>query len=201
MRISQISEDNITDEIVDRVLFEGIRDNGENADCIIVLGSSKAVQYRVPAAVNAYENSRSLKLLMCGGPRQLSNGENVIEAENMCNRALELGVPADAIICEKNSKNTIENFLFAMVELQRAFWLNRIHSVLLVTTTYHMRRSLALARYLFPAHIEVYPCPVDDTNTKRSNWMNSEEGRKRAIAETANIIRCVKNGVFPDFEI
>ena len=119
----------------------------------------------------------------------------------MCNRALDLGVPADAIICEKNSENTIENILFAMVELQRAFWLNRIHSVLLVTTTYHMRRSLALARYLFPAHIEVYPCPVDDTNTKRSNWINSEEGRKRAIAETANIIRCVKNGVFPDFEI
>lgn len=47
----------------------------------------------------------------------------------------------------------------------------------------------------------VYPCPVDDMNTKRDNWMNSEEGRKRAITETANIIRCVKNGVFPDFEI
>ena len=201
MRISEIFEDNITDEIVDRVLFQGIKDNGEKADCTIVLGSSKAVQYRVPAAVNAYENGRSLKILMCGGPRQLANGEIMIEAENMRNRALELGVPANAIICENNSENTIENFLFAMVELQREFWLNKLHSILLVTTTYHMRRSLALARYLFPAHIMVYPCPVDDMNTKRDNWMNSEEGRKRAITETANIIRCVKNGVFPDFEI
>ena len=201
MRISEITEEKITDEIVDRVLFEGIQDKGENADCIVVLGSSKAVQYRVPAAVNAYETGRSSKILMCGGSRQLANGEIMIEAETMCNRALDLGVPADAIICEKNSENTIENFLFAMVELQRAFWLNRIHSVLLVTTTYHMRRSLALARYLFPSHIEVYPCPIDDTNTKRSNWKNSEEGRKRAMSETANIIRSEKNGAFPDSEI
>ena len=47
----------------------------------------------------------------------------------------------------------------------------------------------------------VYPCPVDDTNTKRDNWMKHEKGRKRATAEAANIIRCVNNGVFPDFEI
>lgn len=48
---------------------------------------------------------------------------------------------------------------------------------------------------------EVYPCPVDDTNTKKDNWMKSEEGRKRAVAEVENIIRCVRNGAFPDFEI
>lgn len=88
-----------------------------------------------------------------------------------------------------------------MVELQRMFWLNNVHSILLVTTTYHMRRSLALAKYLFPDHIAIYPCPVDDTNTKKDNWMKSGEGRKRAIAEVENIIRCVKNGAFPDFEI
>ena len=91
--------------------------------------------------------------------------------------------------------------MFALVELQRIFWLNNVHSILLVTTTYHMRRSLALAKYLFPNHIAIYPCPVDDTNTKKDNWMKSEEGRKRAIAEVENIIRCVRNGAFPDFEI
>lgn len=42
---------------------------------------------------------------------------------------------------------------------------------------------------------------MDDTNTKRDNWMKHEKGRERATAEAANIIRCVNNGVFPDFEI
>ena len=68
-------------------------------------------------------------------------------------------------------------------------------------STYHMRRSLAIARYLFPKHIEIIPCPADDNNTKRDNWTNSEEGRARAISEVKNIISCVEQGVFPDFEI
>lgn len=201
MWISELTEDILTDDIIDKVLFDGIEDKGQNADCIIVLGSSKAVQYRVPSAVNAYNEGRSPKIMMCGGPTHNAVGENIVEAENMRIKAIELGVPDEAIICERNSENTIENLLFAMVELQRMFWLNNVHSILLVTTTYHMRRSLALANYLLPDHIAIYPYPVHDTNTKRDNWMKSVEGRKRATAEAANIIRCVNNGAFPDFEI
>ena len=89
----------------------------------------------------------------------------------------------------------------SLLELQRSFWINRVKKVLLVTTSYHMRRSLALARYYFPKHIEVMPCPADDSNTKRENWMKSEEGRKRANEEMINIINCVENGLIPDFEV
>ena len=64
-----------------------------------------------------------------------------------------------------------------------------------------MRRSLHIARYLFPAHIKVIPCPADDTNTRRNNWMNNEEGTKRARLEAMKIVICVKSGVIPDFEI
>lgn len=64
-----------------------------------------------------------------------------------------------------------------------------------------MRRSLHIARYLFPSHIEVYPCPADDNTTRRDNWMNSPEGIKRAKEEALNIVKFVNNGVIPDFEI
>jgi len=60
---------------------------------------------------------------------------------------------------------------------------------------------LMIARYLFPTHIKVIPCPADDTNTTRDTWKNTEKGRKRAKGEAWNLIRCVKNGVIPDFEI
>ena len=33
------------------------------------------------------------------------------------------------------------------------------------------------------------------------NWMETEEGRKRATSEVFKIIDCVNNGLFPDFEI
>ena len=123
------------------------------------------------------------------------------EADNMYKKALELGIPEKSLILEKSSQNTIENILCSLLELQRSMWLNRVKSVLLVTTTYHMRRSLHIAKYLFPSHISVYPCPADDTMTKRDNWMNTAEGIDRAKEETLNIVRCVNNKVIPDFEI
>ncbi|WP_338801456.1 YdcF family protein [Butyrivibrio fibrisolvens] len=188
----------MTDEIIDRVLFEGIEDTGENADCIIVLGSIKASLYRVPIAVKAYNDMRASKILLSGG---IVNGADKGHADDMRDKAIALGVKAEDIIIENKSQNTVENMLCSMLELQRAFWLNRIEKVLLVTTTYHMRRSLAIAKYLFPDHIRVIPCPADDNNTRRGNWMESEEGRKRATSEVIKIINCVNNGLFPDFEI
>lgn len=64
-----------------------------------------------------------------------------------------------------------------------------------------MRRRLEIARYFFPSHITIIPCPADDNNTTRANWSNSLEGIERAKGEVLNIVRCVKNGVIPDFEI
>lgn len=201
MWVSKITEDDLTNEIIDRLLFEGLDDNGQNADCIIVLGSIKAAKYRVPVAVNAYLAGRSEKIMLCGGAVRNFSGERKSEAESMYEKALALGVPETSIIMENNSQNTIENILCSLLELQRSMWLNNVKSVLLVTTTYHMRRSLHIARYLMPAHISVYPCPADDTLTKRDTWMNTPEGIGRAKKEAMNIVRCVNNGVIPDFEI
>ncbi len=201
MWVSKITEEDLTDEIIDRLLFEGLEDTGENVDCIIVLGSIKATKYRVPIAVDAYNAGRANKIMLCGGAlRDFPEGK-FIESEHMNKRTLELGVPQEDIIVENTSKSTVENILCALVELQRAFWLNKVRKVLLVTATYHMRRSLAIARYLFPAHIDIIPCPADDDNTNRDNWMNTARGVERAKGEALNIMRCVNNGVIPDFEI
>jgi len=198
MWVSEIDKDHLTDEIIGRVLFKGIEDTGENADCIIVLGSNKALLYKVPVAVKAYHDGRASKILLSGG---IVNGWDKGHAEDMRDKAIELGVKAEEIIIEGESQNTVENMLCSLLALQRTFWLNRVNKVLLVTTTYHMRRSLAIARYLFPDHIKVIPCPADDNNTKRENWMDSGEGRERATSEVFKIINCVNYGLFPDFEV
>lgn len=201
MLVSKIKEEDLTLDIVDRLLFKGIEDTGENVDCIIVLGSIKATKYRVPVAVDAYNAGRASKIMLCGGALRDFPIRKCSEAEYMCKAVLELGVAEKNVVLEKSSQNTIENLLFALVELQRTFWLNKVRSVLLVTTTYHMRRSLAIARYLFPEHITIVPCPANDNNTRRDNWMNTPAGLERAKGEAMNIVRCVINGVIPDFEI
>lgn len=201
MLVSKIKEEDLTFEIVDRLLFQGLEDTGENADCIIVLGSIKAAQYRVPVAVNAYNAGRANKIMLCGGKLRDFPDGNYSEAEHMRQAALELGVAEEDIILENSSQNTVENLLFALIELQRSFWLNKVHRVLLVTTAYHMRRSLAIARYLLPEHITVTPCPANDNNTRRDNWMNTPIGIERAKSEAMKIVRSVIDGIIPDFEI
>ena len=198
MLVSQIKEENLTFDVIDRLLFQDLEDSGESADCIIVLGSSNAAKYRVPVAANAYHAGRSGTILLCGGAL---HGDSCREAEQMHQAALELGVAEGDVIMETSSQNTIENILFALIELQRAFCLNNIRRVLLVTTAYHMRRSLSLARYLFPQHIVVLPCPANDTHTRRDTWMHSPEGIQRVRKEAMKIVDFVHSGVIPDFEI
>ena len=201
MLVSKIKEEDLTFEMVDRLLFQGLEDTGENVDCIIVLGSIKAAKYRVPVAVEAYKAGRASKIMLCGGKlRDFPNGK-YSEAEHMHQAALTLGVAEEDIILENRSQNTVENILFALIELQRTFWLNKVRRVLLVTTAYHMRRSLAIARYLLPEHIVVIPCPANDNNTRRDNWMNTQVGTDRAKKEAMKIIGSVINGIIPDFEI
>ena len=201
MLVSKIREEDLTVDVIDKLLFQGLEDTGENADCIIVLGSVKAAKYRVPAAINAYKAGRASKIILCGGVlRDFPDGK-YCEAEHMRQAALKLGTAEKDIILETSSQNTVENVLFAMIELQRTFWLNNVRSVLLVTTAYHMRRSLAIARYLFPAHITVIPCPANDNHTRRDNWMNTTIGIERAKGEAMNIVSYVINGVIPDFEL
>lgn len=201
MWVSKITKEDLTNDVIDRLLFEGLHDRGASADCIIVLGSIKAAKYRVPAAADAFFSGRSEKIMLCGGKIRDFSGESMTEAENMYQKALELGVPEANIIIENDSQNTIENILCSLLELQRSMWLNKVKSVLLVTTTYHMRRSLQIAKYLFPAHISVYPCPADDRTTNRDQWMKTTEGIDRAKAEAMNLVGCVNNGIIPDFEI
>ena len=201
MFVSELTEDDLSDDIINHLLYDNIDDTGENADVIMVLGSIKASKYRVPVAVNAFNNGRAGKILLSGGAlREFPDGK-CIEADHMYKKALELGINKEDIILEKESLNTVENILCSMVVLQRTFYLDRIKNIILVTAEYHMRRSLAIARYLLPDHIKVIPCPAKDDNTNRDNWMKTPEGIKRAKHEALNLVTYVKNRVFPDFVI
>jgi len=201
MLVSKITEQTLTTEMIDKLLFQGLEDTGEKADCIIVLGSMKAAKYRVPVAVDLYNAGRASKIILCGGKLRNFPDGTYSEAEHMRRAALNLGVSEEDIIVENTSQNTVENIRFALKELEIIFGSNNLRSVLLVTTAYHMRRSLAIARSLFPKHITVIHCPANDTNTRRDNWMNTPVGIDRVKGEAMKIVRYIADGIIPDFEI
>ncbi|MDW4916934.1 YdcF family protein [Streptomyces californicus] len=71
------------------------------------------------------------------------------EAEHYREQALEMGVPASAILVEPRARNTGENINFsrALLEDRRI----DVSSVLLVSKPYEERRAYATARKLWPA--------------------------------------------------
>ncbi|MBA2950047.1 YdcF family protein [Streptomyces himalayensis] len=70
------------------------------------------------------------------------------EAEHYRDRALELGVPADAVLVEPHARNTGQNITLSRALLEeRGF---DVSSVLLVSKPYEERRANATARKLWP---------------------------------------------------
>ncbi|MFJ6943148.1 YdcF family protein [Streptomyces wuyuanensis] len=85
------------------------------------------------------------------------------EAEHYRERALELGVPASAVLVEPNARNTGENIRFSR-ELLEERGID-VSSVLLVSKPYEERRAYATARKLWP-EIEIVSASAPMTLTK-----------------------------------
>ena len=198
MKVSEIDSKELNEDLIDKILYEGIEDTGVKGDCIMVLGSLFANKYRTPKAVELYQNKRSNKILICGG-KKVDN--EITEASMMKDYMLNQGIPDDAIILENESQTTIENMTYARLYLDKEFGLKHIKTILLVTTRFHMRRSIQMAKTYLPSSIKIIPCPADDRNTQRHNWYKSEGGYKRAKLEAIKVISYIREGSMLDFDI
>lgn len=201
MIVSKLHENDLTKDVIDKILYYGLEYHGETAECAMVLGSNKAPTYRIPVAVELYKSEKVKKILLCGGKIRNTEQGMLTEVQMMKFRAKELDIREEDILCEELSMTTKENILCALLPLEREFKLSEIKKIILITTNYHMRRSMLMAQTYFPSWIQIIPCPADDLNTRRYNWWLSEAGRKRAIDEAWKVICYIHEGAIPDFEI
>lgn len=199
MKISELDPNQLSNETMTQLLFNGIGDDEKEADCIFVFGSSKSVQYRVPTAIDLYKKERAKKILLSGG--NVWNGAEKPEAILMREKALELGVPVEVILVETESRHTKENILASLVVLDREFNLHKVKRLILLTTAYHMRRCYLTMKTYMPIWIEFSLCPVDDATTKRDNWWMHENGTKRVESEAKKLIKYVREGAIDDFTL
>jgi uncharacterized SAM-binding protein YcdF (DUF218 family) len=121
-------------------------DTKKPADAIVVLGArsyingkyNPCLKARVDHAVSLYKDKYAPKILMTGGN---DREDQVNEAETMRKIAVEQGVPAKAILLEKQASSTYENFIYSIPLLQAA----GVRSVIIVTEPFHMARAAAVA--------------------------------------------------------
>ncbi|UXH46232.1 YdcF family protein [Rossellomorea vietnamensis] len=199
MYISKINQEHLTYDQMTQLLFSSIHDDQLKGDCIFVAGSSKAVKYRLPKAVELYKQGRAGKILFSGGVKW--QGNEYTEAEELKRGAISLGVPEKDILIETVSLHTLENVLASLLVLNREFHLHNTRRLLVVTTSYHMRRLHLTLKTYMPEWISFTLCPVDDDNTNEDNWFLSETGVKRVQGETGKLIRYVKQGALKDEDV
>lgn len=199
MYISNLEVEKLSDTQLTKLLFSNIEDDKRQGDCIFVVGSSKATQYRLPKAVELYKNGRASKILFSGGVTW--NNNDAPEAINLKNQAMILGIPEKDILVEDQSLHTLENVLASLIVLNRAFQLCKIKRILAVTNAFHMRRlHLTLLTYM-PDWINYTLCPAEDNNTTKDNWFLSEIGRQRVYNEASKLIKYVRKGALTDIKV
>lgn len=197
MKASQLTKENITPEIVDKLLFEGLDYNGEKADVIIVLGSRKACDYRVPLAAKLFQEGKAPHLIFCGGKVQKTSLGEMEEYKAMLISAEKCGIPRSAILTETQSLSTVENLQNAAELVKKHF--PNCKSIIIVTTAYHMRRAAMLAQHFFTQ--KIIPCPASRGSTQRNNWSMTEKGSTTALDECLKFGYYIKKGFIDDFEI
>jgi uncharacterized SAM-binding protein YcdF (DUF218 family) len=105
---------------------------------------------RLVHAVALYKAGKAPLILLTGG----APADGRPEAQQMKDVLAVMGVPAQHVLLENESRDTHDNAVNAAQILKA----KGMHRILLVTSAYHMRRSLAL----FEAQgLEVVPAPTD----------------------------------------
>ena len=196
MKISQLQTGKLTDTQMTALLYNKLEDDHQKGDCIFVPGSSQAVRYRLPKAVELYKKGRAKKILFSGGV--VWEGTTLSEAELLRNKAIEMGIPNEDIIVEKVSRHTKENVLASLLELDRALGLHNINRLIVVTASIHMRRMHLSLKTFMPPWISFSLCTVDDKTINKDNWFNYPNSRKRVDMEASKLINYVKLGYIMD---
>ena len=198
MKLSELLKQQPTDENIQHLLFEGMDYNGENADLIMVLGSRKACDYRVPEAVRLYNEGKAPLILLSGGQVQETSLGVMAEWESMKKAALASGVPEGDILTEKLSKNTAENLMFSGKLLAGCY--PQCAKIILVTTAYHQRRAMCTAKKFMPGY-DIIPCPVQKGSAAKENWYKTNKGRQTVLDEWQKLSYYIRKGIFQDTEL
>jgi uncharacterized SAM-binding protein YcdF (DUF218 family) len=150
------------------------------ADAAIVLGAavfrdrpSPVLRERINHAIWLYENGYVETIIFTGG---VGWNDSRSEAEVARQYALSQGVPAAATLVESSSISTIEN----LVNAQQVASENNLHSFLIVSTPYHMKRAMAIAEEL---DMEAYSSP-----TRTTRWINQATKSRAYMREVAGYL-------------
>lgn len=114
-------------------------------DYLVVLGAqmkrsgpSKALQYRLDAAIEYMQENPGTKIIVSGGQ---GSDEHISEAQGMYDYLIEKGISQEKITMEDESTNTFQNLTFSAEYLDE-----KVDSVGVVSNNFHVFRAVKIAQ-------------------------------------------------------
>lgn len=105
-------------------------------------------------------------------------------ARYMANRAIQMGVPSQAVLVEDESLHTRENADYVLSILKE----HRMQRIILVTSPFHQQRTyLTFAKVLQPHGIETLNYYADTGEWHPATWFLSKEHRELVASEMERI--------------
>ena len=202
MKLSLINNENLTDDMVDKIVYSDTCDNLRDTTYGIVFGNSMLIKERVNAAYDAYKSGRMKKVIFSGGSNGVSNQNNdtVSEAVKMRELAIKLGIKEEDILIDDKSNNSFENVKnsFDLIKDQN------ITEIAIITSEFHLKRCYAIIKKIFP-DINVIMIHSKDGFSDRDNWFLSDNswksGRSLATYEANLLIKYAKENKIIDLDI
>lgn len=151
----------------------------ERADVIIAVSGGDTTA-RTQEAIDLYKNGWAPKLIFSGAAQDKSGPSN---AAVMKRQATEQGVPEAAVTIEDQSETTKEN-----AEKTRDILADKnIHSAIVVTSGYHMKRTILEFRERAP-NVQFRAHPTIADSQWSSWWWLSPHGWYLALTEIVKVI-------------
>jgi uncharacterized SAM-binding protein YcdF (DUF218 family) len=157
-------------------------DDPTHADLVIVFGGTRLERAEKAAAL--YQAGLAPRILFTGGDTRQTG---VAEALRLRQRAMELGVPAEAILVETDSTTTDESIHRTVDLVEQLFGWSSLESVILVSAPHHMRRVKLAMRQRVPENVQLTCCPDDRPDLRPENWWHSPTGLTTVARELEKV--------------
>lgn len=135
--------------------LNGYSGRSEEADAIVVLTGGAG---RIEEGLMMLRRGGAAKLIVSGVHEDADHDAIFFRGLKDSERV--------GIILEKSSTSTYENAM----EVKRIFAELDLHSMVLITSAYHMKRAYQTFRRIMPEDVEIETYPVDSPNFDTERW-------------------------------
>ena len=204
MRLGQLSKEQLSDltpEQITRIVYGNWNDDGSSAQVALLLGGKPFVcKERAEAAARLYLDGRVEYIMPTGGVVWDTEFGQLTEAQLLKRYLVDMGVPEEVIMMEAQATTTIENMIFATLQMERRLRIYNVSRVLVVTSSMHLNRATRVARNYLPASVKVSGYCIPRTESDAEHWHLFREQVERAEKEVRLLWRLITSGQTPDIE-